>query len=67
MPQPEQVEEPFTEDENVDTQHESLEAAGDDDIDVMSFPVLGEELDDEEAEEESARKRKKKRRVPIIG
>lgn len=52
MPQPEQVEEPFTEDENVDTQHESLEAAGDDDIDVMSFPVLGEELDGEEAEEE---------------
>lgn len=47
MPQPEQVEEPFTEDENVDTQHESLEAAGDDDIDVMSFPVLGEELDEE--------------------
>lgn len=51
MPQPEQVEEPFTEDENVDTQHESLEAAGDDDIDVMSFPVLGEELDEEEYEE----------------
>lgn len=53
MPQPEQVEEPFTGDENVDTQQESLEAAGDDaDIDVMSFPVLGEELDGEDEEEE---------------
>lgn len=53
MPQPEQVEEPFTGDENVGTQQESLEAAGDDaDIDVMSFPVLGEELDGEDEEEE---------------
>lgn len=51
MPQPEQVEETLAEDENVETLHEGAEAV-DDDIDVMSFPVLGEELDDEEAEEE---------------
>lgn len=51
MPQPEQVEETLAEDENVETLHEGVEAA-DDDIDVMSFPVLGEELDDEEEDEE---------------
>jgi hypothetical protein len=51
MPQPEQVEETLAEDENVETLHEGAEAV-DDDIDVMSFPVLGEELDDEEEEEE---------------
>lgn len=52
MPQPEQVEETLAEDESVDALHEGVEAADDDDIDVMSFPVLGEELGDEEDEEE---------------
>lgn len=52
MPQPEQVEETLAEDERVDALHEGVEAADDDDIDVMSFPVLGEELGDEEDEEE---------------
>lgn len=55
MPQPEQVEETLAEDENVETLHEGAEAV-DDDIDVMSFPVLGEELDDEEEEEEYGEK-----------
>lgn len=52
MPQPEQVEETLVEEESVDALYEGVEAADDDDIDVMSFPVLGEELGDEEDEEE---------------
>lgn len=60
MPQPEQPEELFAEEETTTTAPDDLDAEGEDGIDVMSFPVLGEEQDeeehgeDEEVEEEEA-------------